>query len=310
MRELALKLAVVIFILAGQNQDPRSSVPSSAQELFAGLRGPAGNNGTAILVGAGDIARCQDLSGARATARLLDEISGTVFAVGDLANSEGSEEQFRGCYDPTWGRQKLRTRPTPGNHEYHTSDASAYFKYFGPAAGEPGKGYYSYDLGDWHIVALNSDCLKVGGCGAGSLEERWLRNDLAAHPAPCTLAYWHHPLFSSGKNHGNDPEMKPFWQALYEAHAVIVINGHDHDYERFAPQDPNGRPDPVRGVREFVVGTGGNNLREFANSAPNSEVRYNSTFGVLKLTLHARSYEWQFIPVSGFFTDRGSGSCH
>jgi hypothetical protein len=264
-------------------------------------------------VGAGDIASCDDLRGAEATAKLLDNIPGTVFAAGDLAYPDGSDEQFAKCYGPTWGRFKERTRPTPGNHEYHSDGASGYVHYFGAAAGDPKKGYYSYDLSDWHIVVLNSECEAVGGCGAGSAQEQWLRQDLKNHPAKCTLAYWHKPLFSSGAAHGNDAEVKPLWDALYSADAEIVIGGHDHDYERFAPQDPSGKLDPQRGIREFVVGTGGKNShRSFTSSPkPNSEVRQADTFGVLKLTLHAASYDWEFVPEAGkTFNDSGSGTCH
>ena len=265
----------------------------------------------AVLVGAGDIASCDDLAGAKATANLLDHIPGTVFAVGDLAYPDGSDEQFAKCYGPTWGRFKDRTRPAPGNHEYHTG-GSGYVHYFGAAAGDPQREYYSYDLGAWHILALNSECDAVGGCGPGSPQATWLREDLAAHPAKCTLAYWHKPLFSSGAAHGNDLEVKPFWDLLYAAHAEVVIGGHDHDYERFTPQDPDGKADPANGIREFVVGTGGKNShRRFASPEPNSEVRNADTFGVLKLTLHATSYDWEFVPEAGkSFTDTGHGSCH
>jgi acid phosphatase type 7 len=270
------------------------------------------SQGVPVLVGAGDIASCDDLAGAQATAKLLDSIPGTVFAAGDLAYPDGSEENFADCYDPAWGRHRLRTRPSPGNHEFHSGEATPYFRYFGAAAGEPAKGYYSYELGSWHVISLNSNCKDVGGCNQGSPEELWLRSDLATHPAACTVAYWHHPLFSSGKAHGNDPEMKPFWQDLYRANAELVINGHDHDYERFAPQDPEGHPDPARGIREFVVGSGGKNShREFGRPVANSEVRNADTFGVLKLTLRDQGYEWSFIPQAGRqFQDSGSGECH
>ena len=265
---------------------------------------------TAVLVGAGDIADCSDLSGAEATAKLLDQIPGTVMAVGDLAYPNGTKENFQ-CYDKTWGRSKSRTRPSPGNHEFHSSGATPYFDYFGAVAGNPKDGFYSYELGVWHIIVLNSECAEVGGCNAGSRQEKWLRADLAAHPAFCTLAYWHKPLFSSGGAHGNDPEIRPLWQALYDSHADIVVNGHDHDYERFALQTPNGAADPARGIREFVVGTGGKNQRPFGEVKPNSEVRGADAFGVLKLTLQPRGYEWQFIPVAGkTFTDSGSAPCH
>jgi len=263
----------------------------------------------AVLVGAGDIADCTDLSGAEATAKLLEQIPGTVMAVGDLAYPDGSKKNFA-CYDKTWGRVKTRTRPAPGNHEFHFVGARPYFDYFGAAAGPKG-GYYSYELGTWHIVALDSECKDIGGCDPGSREVRWLRADLAAHPAACTLAYWHKPLFSSGSAHGNDPEMKPLWQALYDANAEVVVNGHDHNYERFAPQNPDGGSDAARGIREFVVGTGGKNHRPMAASKPNSESRNADTFGVLKLTLRAGAYDWQFIPEAGkSFTDSGTAKCH
>ncbi len=263
-----------------------------------------------VLVGAGDIGSCGDLAGAEGTADLLDGIPGTIFTAGDNAYPDGKPEQFANCYGPTWGQYKARTRPAPGNHEYHAQGASPYFNYFGAAAGEPDKGYYSYDLGTWHTVAINSNCGEIGGCNSGSPEELWLRNDLASHPAPCTLAYWHQPLFSSGQ-HGNDYEMKPIWRALYEAGADVIVSGHDHDYERFAPQDPNGVRDPARGIREFVVGTGGKSLRSFRIPVANSEARSNDVFGVLKLTLRPKSYDWEFVPVAGkTFRDSGSGVCH
>jgi hypothetical protein len=264
-----------------------------------------------VFVGAADIASCDDLSGAEATAKLIEKIPGTVFAAGDLAYPDGSDENFAKCYDPTWGRFKDRTRPAPGNHEYHSDGASGYAKYFGATAGDPTKGYYSYDLGAWHIIALNSECAAVGGCDTASPQGQWLQHDLAQHSAACTLAYWHKPLFSSGAKHGNDPEMKPFWDELYHAKATIVINGHDHDYERFALQDPNGNADSAHGIREFVVGSGGKNShRVFAAAKPFSEARNADTFGVLKLTLHARSYDWEFVPQAGkMFTDSGHGVC-
>jgi len=263
-----------------------------------------------VLIGAGDIADCTNLAGAEATAKLLEANPGTVMALGDLAYPDGTPENFK-CYDRTWGRVKDRTRPAAGNHEFHSSGAAYYFQYFGAAAGDPKTGYYSYDLGSWHIVVLNSECAEVGGCEAGSPQEKWLRTDLAAHPSGCTLAYFHKPRFSSGLTHGNDPEVGAFWQALYDANADVILNGHDHDYERFAPQDPNGNADQKRGIREFVVGTGGKNHREFGIRKANSEVRDNTAFGVLKLTLKTTGYDWKFIPEAGkTFTDSGSGSCH
>jgi hypothetical protein len=263
-----------------------------------------------VVVGAGDIADCAS-SGDEATAKLLDDISGTVYTTGDNAYESGTTTEFSECYEPTWGRHKARTRPSVGNHEYETADAQGYFDYFGSAAGDPKKGYYSYDLGEWHIVSLNSMCEHVGGCEATSPMVRWLEQDLASNPKPCTLAYWHNPLFSSGY-HGSDPKMKPSWEALYAADAEVVLNGHDHDYERFAPQSPSGAADSARGLREFVVGTGGRELRPFRTTIEaHSEVRNAHTFGVLKLTLHPDGYEWKFVPVAGAtFTDSGASRCH
>jgi hypothetical protein len=273
-------------------------------------RVPAAKERAAVLVGAGDIADCANLEGAEATAALLEKIPGTVMAVGDLAYPDGTPENFA-CYDKTWGREKARTRPAVGNHEFHSAGATHYFQFFGDAAGDPRKGYYSYELGTWHIVVLNSECEQVGGCGPGSAQEKWLREDLQAHPVECTLAYFHKPLFSSGGAHGDDLSVKPLWDALYEAGADVVVNGHDHDYERFAPQDPDGRLDPERGIREFVVGTGGKNHRPFGQPEKASEVRDWTAFGVLKLTLKSKRYDWEFIPEDGkAFTDSGSGSCH
>lgn len=273
--------------------------------------GPVPQPEPVVLVGAADIASCPDLSGAEATARLLDSIPGTVFAAGDLAYPSGTAAEYADCYDPTWGRHRARTRPAPGNDDYKTPHAAAYYAYFGSSAGDPARGYYSYELGGWHVVVLNSNCAEVGGCAEGSAQEAWLREDLRQHKTICTLAYWHAPLFSSGAVHGNDPAMKPLWKALYEAGAEVVINGHDHDYERFAPQDPEGNADPRRGLREFVVGTGGRSHRAFGPPLPNSEVRDNTAFGVLKLTLHPQSYDWEFISEPGkAFRDSGSNACH
>ncbi len=271
---------------------------------------PPAEGADPVLVGAGDIAEC-DNPGGEATARLLDRISGTVFTLGDNVYESGSPTEFHKCYEPSWGRHKTRMRPSPGNHDYGTPGARDYFAYFGPAAGDPSKGYYSYDLGTWHIVVINSNCSEVGGCDAGSPQVQWLRADLSAHRAPCTLAYWHHPRFSSGKWHGSSDEMKPIWQILYDADADVVLSAHEHNYERFAPQDPSGVADSVRGIRQFIVGTGGKSHFPLGRGIANSEVRDDKTFGVLKLTLHAGSYDWEFLPETGeTFTDSGSASCH
>jgi hypothetical protein len=280
-----------------------------AAAFLSSRPGPASAGGSdPVLVGAGDIASCAS-SGDEATADLLDEIAGTVATFGDNAYPSGTESEFADCYQPTWGRHKARTRPATGNHDYTTSGASGYFGYFGAAAGDPSKGYYSYDLGAWHVIAINSNCSQVGGCDAGSPQEQWLRADLAESPTSCTLAYWHHPRFSSGL-HGNQAFMQAIWQALYDYGADVVLSGHDHFYERFALQDPGGAADPTGGIRQFTVGTGGRSHHSIATPIANSEVQNDDTFGVLKLTLHATSYEWEFVPeAGGAFSDSGSASC-
>jgi acid phosphatase type 7 len=262
------------------------------------------------LLAAGDIAAC-DTTGDEATAELLDSLPGTVATLGDHVYEFGTEADFRDCYDVTWGRHKARTRPAVGDHEYLTPNATPYFNYFGAAAGDPAKGYYSYDLGSWHIVVTNATCEEAGGCGVGSAQEQWLRQDLAANTATCTLAVIPRPRFSSGAIHGNQADMQPFWQALYNDGAEVVLSGDDHVYERFAPQTPTGAADPVAGIREFVVGTGGRSHYAFGTIRPNSEVRNNDAFGVLRLSLRSGAYDWRFIPEAGkTFADSGSGSCH
>jgi hypothetical protein len=261
--------------------------------------------GPPVLVGAGDIAACGHTSG-EATAALLDSIPGVVFTAGDNAYQDGTTQDYARCYAPSWGRHRARTRPTPGGHDYRTPGAYPYFVYFGANAGDSGKGYYSYDLGTWHVIAINSNI----GRGAGSPQEQWLRADLAAHTTQCTVAYWYAPRFSSGV-HGNDVTMAPVWQVLYDGGADVVISGHDHIYERFAPQTPDGTPDVTRGIREFVVGTGGGDLTAVAHVRPNSEVRITGMYGVLKLSLQPTGYSWRFVPArGGATTDSGSANCH
>lgn len=270
---------------------------------------------TFVLVGAGDIASCKNPEGAQATAKLIEQIPGTVFAAGDLAYESGSAADFKNCYDPAWGRFKSRTKPALGNHEYVDPTAKGYFDYWGAKAGSSGKGYYSFDLGTWHIVTLNTNCYAkdLDGCGEGSPQDVWLKQDLGQHPDACIIAFGHHALFSSGvfKKHAVHPELKQLWQDLYSAHADLVLAGHEHSYERFAPQDPDGNADPHYGIREIVVGTGGRNHDLLGFAAPNSEVRDWQTFGVLKLTLAPGKYMWEFIPEEGkTFRDFGSGTCH
>jgi len=261
----------------------------------------------ATLVGAGDIALCSTEMD-EATAALLDGITGTVFTAGDNAYGSGTAEQFADCYGPSWGRHLARTLPSAGNHDHLTKDLAGYFGYFGSRAGAAGQSWYSTDLGAWHVIVLDSECDKVGGCGLDSPQGKWLVQDLADSTARCTVAIWHHPRFSSGF-HGNDKDVDPFWRALYAAGVDVVLNGHDHDYERFAPQDPDANATPD-GIRQFVVGTGGASLRNFEQTAANSLVRSAIAYGVIKLVLHQAAYDWQFISVDGSFTDAGSATCH
>lgn len=269
-----------------------------------------------VLIGAGDIADGWNLNLANsmATAALLDaNPSATVFADGDLAYNNGRDQDFTKSYDPTWGRARARTIPVLGNHEYSTLNAAGYFSYFGPAAGDPTKGYYSMNLGSWHIVVLNSECTNVsGGCGAGSPQEVWLKNDLASHTQTCSLALWHEPYYTSSSVIVPNTSMQPIWQDLRNYNADLVVNGHAHNYERFAPQDANASLDTARGITEIVAGTGGDSHFAFNSTiAPNSLVRNSTTYGVLQLTLHASSFDFQFVPQAGqTFTDSGTQACH
>jgi hypothetical protein len=263
------------------------------------------------LVAAGDIASC-DSTDDTATANLVQANPTSVVAtLGDNVHEDGRAELFTSCYSPTWGLFLSRTHPAVGNHEYMTPGAAPYYAYFGAAAGDPTKGYYSYDVGTWHVVVLNSNCSFIGGCDVGSPEETWLRADLAAHPTTCTLAYWHHPHFDSGIGRTIDNSVLAFWQDLYAAGADVVLNGHHHAYERFAPQTPTGVPDPARGMRQFTVGTGGYSYEYFGPAIGNSQVRNSDSMGIIKLTLHPTSYDWKFLPVAGHsFTDSGTTACH
>jgi len=293
----------------GAYYDDRESMVNSPR-LVVTTGVPATGDNT--ILAAGDIASCGS-DRDEATARLLDQQPGTVAAIGDTVYESGTAAEFANCYAPTWGRHKARTRPAVGNHEYLTPGAAPYWAYFGAAAGPAGRGYYSYSLPgapDWHIVVLNSNCSQVGGCQFGSAQEQWLRADLAAHPTRCTLAYWHHPTFSSGGREST--AVLPLMEDLYAAGAEIVLNGHNHQYERFAPQTPTRMASATRGIREFVVGTGGRSLQQsFPTIAPNSQVRNGSTYGVLRLILHSDGYLWRFLPINGqAFTDSGEDTCH
>ncbi|MBC7896891.1 MAG: metallophosphoesterase [Cytophagaceae bacterium] len=264
--------------------------------------------GTETLIAAGDIAVCPT-SFDEATADLIDNIPGTVALLGDNAYPSGTTANYANCYHPSWGRHKARTRPSIGNHEYGAG-ATPYFAYFGAAAGPAPQGYYSYDLGNWHVVVLNSNCVNVS-CSVGSPQEKWLRADLAATTKACILAYWHHPRFSSDVSHGSNTTVAPFWNALYQYRADVVLNGHAHVYERFGLQNPSAAAD-ANGIREFIVGTGGKSpFYGWGTIKANSQVRHNATFGVLKLTLGAGTYSWNFVPVAGkTWTDSGTTACH
>ena len=302
MRRLAA-LALLVLLLCtacGSAKGGRRSAPAPAP----------------VLLAAGDLVGCDSPSAAETFKLVEQEPNALVATLGDHVYQTGSPALYRDCYARTWGRVAARDRPTPGDHDYTSPTAAGYFGYFhrvlerfGPTAAK--WGYYSYDLGAWHVVVLNSNCGSIGGCDASSAEGRWLSADLARHPTHCTLAYWHVPLFNSGFE-GNRDEGAYFWQALYAAGAEIVLNGHNHAYERFAPQTPAGKPDP-RGLREFVVGTGGRSHYPFSQGRlqPNSQVRNDTTFGVLRLALKPRSYTWKFLPAGdGTFTDAGTSSCH
>jgi hypothetical protein len=254
------------------------------------------------FVGAGDIVGCTTRFHDEETADLLDGIEGTIFALGDNVQGSGTLEEFANCYEPTWGRHKARTRPAVGNHEYNVPGAEPHYQYWGAQAGPAGKGYYSYDLGEWHIVVLNSNIL---------FEEQndWLAQDLRASSDRCTLAYWHNPWFTSSSYRG-PVQLQRFVEILYHAGADVVLTGHAHGYERFAPQNARGEADAERGMRHFVVGTGGAPFHPFKRVQPNSEIRQHA-YGVLKLDLFADRYTWEFVPIAGeAFTDQGEGQCH
>ena len=283
---------------------------------------PGGASSDPVLVAAGDIAGCSWSTDA-ATAAVVDGIAGTVLTLGDNVYPNGTATEFSTCYGPTWGRFKNRTRPTPGNHDYNTAGASGYFDYFngvgnqtGPA-GNRSLGYYSFDIGTWHVVVLNSECETTsglwlkGGCAAGSAQETWLKADLAAATTNNIIVTWHKPRFSSSTEHGNSTHMQGFWQIAYERGVDLVLNGHSHNYERFAPMNASGAVDTSFGVREFVVGTGGASAHGFTAPSATSQLRSTGTAGVLKLTLHPTSFDWQFVPVAGqTFTDAGTQAVH
>lgn len=307
VRAVVTAAVLVLTVPSCARQVPPSQAPSS----------PTDAQHDPVIAAAGDISCASDVATSaqcqqKATSDLLVKAAplSAVLALGDLQYDAGRLDNFLRFYEPTWGRVKNITRPVPGDHDYSGFDAAGYFQYFGAQAGPADKGYYSFDLGSWHLVALNGQCEQVGGCDDGSAQERWLAADLAAHPSKCLLAYWDTPRFSTGEGR-NDDDFDAFWRDLVAAGAEVVLNADEHHYERFAPQDPDGRANPD-GIREFIVGTGGKSHQPFAASPEdNSEVRNANTFGVLMMTLHKNSYEWEFTPIAGqTFTDRGRENCH
>jgi acid phosphatase type 7 len=313
MRQLARLLGIVLVVASCTDRSTPVIPTTVAPDVV--------ESGDPVVVAAGDLvcgpgsstsAPCKHVE----TAALVTSIApSAVLIMGDIQYEQARLSDFNTYYQPSWGAFKSITWPSSGNHEYQTPNAAGYFDYFNGVgvqtgrAGTRGQGYYSFNLGAWHIISLNSNCGSIGGCGAGSPQEAWLRADLAANPAACTLAYWHHPLFSSGA-HGNNTSMQALWKALYDFGADLVLAGHDHNYERFGPQSSTGFPEPTRGIRSFVVGVGGKEMRGFGSVKANSELRNSNSLGVLKLTLHAASYDWQFVPIPGHtLADAGTASC-
>jgi hypothetical protein len=328
---LAALAAIAAIVIAGASTDwygvsaaPHPRAPHSSAD-YLGLQYTK-SSAQAIVVGAGDIACPADQARSRegatdpvrapratcgqpVTARLIAQMKpDAVLALGDTQYPNGAYRQFVGSYARSWGQFRSITYPAIGNHEYLTSQARGYFEYFGQRAGNPDRAWYSYDLATWHVIVLNSECDYIRGCGPSSPEERWLAADLAAHPNACTLAYWHEPRWSSGM-HGSNPLYSALWGDLAAARADVVLTGHDHDYERFAPLSADGRVD-ANGVREFVAGTGGESHNKFHLPATGSQVRIANTFGVLRLALEPGAYEWRFVSVSGATLDAGKAACH
>lgn len=314
----ACPLALGVLVLSACHHPP--SHPTSGASSGAATKG-------VVVVAAGDIS-CDPASRffvqghgtgrychMRATSDLVVSLKPTaVLVLGDSQYENGSPDAYTKAWKNNWGRDELKdiTYPSVGNHEYNTPGAKGYFDYFGSRAGERGKGYYSFNLGTWHIIALNTggnDRCRPVSCEQNAEQEKWLREDLKENSQSCTLAYWHRPLFTSGL-HRDAVEVRPFWRDLYGAGADLILNGHSHQYERFSPQNPDGASDPEHGITQFVVGTGGKNLRGFWRRKPNSVVRNSSSFGVLKLELHEHGYAWEFLSEGGQVLDRGEGECH
>jgi hypothetical protein len=308
MKSILVPLLLPLWAIAAAPANDAMPFPAEVTPTVVGAAGDiaCGPEEGEYNQGHGTPTACQE----KATSELLLKMDPkAVLAVGDLVYPKGESKGFAQSFDATWGRLKAVLHPAVGNHEYYTEGAKPYFDYFGSAAGERGKGWYSFDVGGWHFISLNSNCDRVD-CTEKGEQVRWLKQDLAAHAKTrCTLAFFHHPLFSSGI-HGGTAGVKPFWDALYAQGADVVLSGHDHHYERFAPQRPDATPDAQRGLRELIVGTGGKSHYAAPNEAPNSEVRRADAFGVLKLTLYPTRYHFEFISTDGSFHDEGDGTCH
>jgi len=276
---------------------------SCSGEMLLPVSGPGPIVQTTVLLAAGDIGVCGS-RGAAETGEMLDALQGTILALGDIAYPHGTAYDFINCYEPVWGRHKSRTRPTTGNHEYEAAAAQPYFDYFGALAGPPGVGYYSFKAGDWLVLSLNSN-IPVGNTTA---QVQWIRSELTANTSRCALAYFHHPLYSSGPN-GDNARLAGLWQLLYDMGVDVILSGHEHLYERYGPMTPDGQRNDAKGIRQFIVGTGGAGLYSISRLHPVSEVQVIS-HGLLKLTLSSQAYQWEFLQTSGVRGDFGQDVCH
>ncbi|VVB99911.1 3',5'-cyclic adenosine monophosphate phosphodiesterase CpdA [uncultured archaeon] len=305
----ALVAVVSIFLVAGCIEATQcNGAGCSVLKPFAGSDCNASQGCTQVLA-AGDFTYCGLSGNTILVSRIPGAVPGRILGLGDYPHGTGLPSEYLDCFAPYWDAFKQRFYPVPGNHDYMTPGAEGYFGYFGPAAGDRNKGYYSFDLGQWHFVALNTNCTDVN-CDAGSAQEKWLRSDLSANSGKCTIAFMHHPAFSTGV-HGDENSVSAIWHALYDEGVDVALTGHEHSYERFAPLDANGKADYAKGVRLFIVGTGGATLRKLNGSVYPVEVKNDSSHGMLALRLYSNSYEWEFLPAEGYtFTDRGAGTCH